>query len=65
MSTLVPGIEPWRQPRPSNSPTAAVQCPTCGAEAGWRCTSSSGGTSLRRYHKARIRSAAAVRNVAR
>ena len=35
--------EPWRQPRRSNNRTAAVQCPTCGAEPGWRCVVSTGG----------------------
>ena len=34
--------EPWRQPRRSNNRTAAVQCPTCGAEPGWRCMVSTG-----------------------
>lgn len=51
----------WRQPRRTNHPSAAVQCPTCGAEPGWRCTVSAGGASRRSFHRARIRSAAAVK----
>ena len=53
--------EPWRQPRRSNNRTAAVQCPTCGAEPGWRCMVSTGGATRRNFHKARVRSAAAAR----
>ena len=36
MSNETATTEPWRQPRRSNNPSAAVQCPTCGAEPGWR-----------------------------
>ena len=53
--------KPWRQPRRSNNPSAAVQCPTCGAEPGWRCMVSTGGAMRRNFHKARICSAAAAR----
>ena len=47
--------EPWRQPRRSNNRTAAVQCPTCGAEPGWRCMVSTGGAMRHNFHKARAR----------
>ena len=53
--------EPRRQPRRSNDPTAAVQCPTCGAEPGWRCMVSTGGAMRRNFHKARVRNAAGAR----
>ena len=53
--------EPWQQPRRTNNPTARVQCPTCGAEAGWRCSVSTGGATRRNFHKARFRSTAAAR----
>ena len=50
--------EPWRQPRRSNNPTATVQCPTCAAEPGWRCSVSTGGATRRNFHKTRVRGAA-------
>ena len=61
MSGETTTTEPWRQPGRSNNPTAAVQCPTCGAEPGWRCMVSAGGASRRNFHKARVRSAAAAK----
>ena len=54
--------EPWRQPRRRNNTTARVQCSTCGAEPGRRCSVSTGGATRRYFHKARVRSAAAARN---
>ena len=48
----------------SNNPSAGVQCPTCGAEPGWRCMVSTGGAMHRNFHKARVRSAAAARAAA-
>ena len=32
MSNETATTEPWQQSRLSNNPSAAVQCPTCGAE---------------------------------
>ena len=61
MSGETTTTEPWRRPRPSKNPTAAVQCPTCGAEPGWRCMVSTGGAMRRNFHKARVRNAAAAR----
>ena len=60
MNCATTTTEPWRQPRRSNNPSAAVQCSTCGAEPGWRCMVSTGGAMRRNFHKARVRSAAAA-----
>ena len=62
MSSDTVGAEAWRQPRRSNNPTTKVQCPTCGAEPGWRCQVSLGGASRRNFHKARVRAAARAAN---
>ena len=61
MSDETTTTDPWRGPRPSKNLAAAVQCPNCRAEPGWRCMVSTGGAMRRNFHKARVRNAAAVR----
>ena len=51
------GTEAWRQPQRSSNPSAAVPCPVCRAQPGWRCNVSAGGASRRNFHKPRIRAA--------